>query len=431
MADIRLKSEDRGLQKQNSKGAAQSYAWVVLAVLFVGHIISFGMRSSFQAYISPWELEFSISRTVVTSISMLGFVVFALSQPFAGKLNDIFGKGVIPTIGVILVGVSLFLTSRTTQIWQVFALYGVMFSLGVACCTNSIVAAIVTNWFDKKRGLALGLSMSGLAVGQLILVPANMFIIERLGWRTAMGALGIFVAVVIGPLFIFLLRSSPEEKGLKPYGHENAGDDAPINESKAPERSKSLPVFNLFRKKAFWLLVIPYFLCGFTDVGIVGTHLYPMSQEKGFSTAGVALAISFVAVANITGTIVTGHLSDLFNRKRQLAVLYTLRAATFVLLIFLQQQWLLLVFAIAFGATEMASIAPTNSLAVQLFEGYSVGVVLGIVALSHQLGGAVGSWVPGLLYDLTGSYSTILFTAVFVLLCGAWMSLRLHVPGKQ
>jgi len=362
---------------------------------------------------------------------MLGFVVFALCQPFAGKLNDLAGKAIVPVTGIFLVGISLFLTALANHIWQVFALFGVVFSIGVAGCTNSIVAAIVTNWFHKKRGLALGLSMSGLAVGQLILVPASMFIIERFGWRISMGVMGVVVVVVVGPLFMFLLKSSPEEKGLKPYGYEQTGqDDKPIEEV-VQGAGKSLPVYSLFRKKAFWLLTIPYFICGFTDVGIIQTHLIPMTHDKGFPVSGVAVAISLIAIANIAGTIVTGHLSDLFNRKRQLALIYTIRAATYVFLIFLQQPWMLLLFALLFGAVEMASIAPTNSLAVQLFDGYSIGVVLGVVAVSHQLGGAVGSWIPGILYDLTGSYNFVMAFAIVILLAGAFMTLRLHVPGKQ
>ena len=430
-AQADLRQGEMSLQRRNRARATVSYSWVILAVLFFGHIVTFGVRASFQAFISPWEQDFSVNRTVITSISMLSLAFFAFGQPFTGKLNDLFGKGIVPTIGIFLIGVSLFLTSKANQIWQIFALYGVGFSIGVACCTYSVVASIIAKWFYKKRGLALGLAMSGMAAGQLILAPTNMFIIERLGWRTAMGAMGIIVAVVGGPLFFFFLRSAPEEKGLQPYGYEESENEPLQNDLVMPEKNKPLPIYGLFRERAFWFLCIPYFLCGFTDVGIISTHLIPITQEKGFPSSGVALAISLAAAANIAGTIITGHLSDRFNRKRQLAIIYSIRSLTYVFLIFLRQPWLLLPFVLVFGLVEMATIAPTNSLVAQLFDKYSTGVVLGVTALCHQLGGAIGSWIPGLMYDLTGSYTAVLVLAILLLLCGAGMTLRLHVPGEQ
>ena len=410
------------VQKQDSGKTTFAYAWVIVFVLFAGHIISFGMRASFGAFIAPWELDFSVGRTVVSSISFLGFVCFALGQPIAGRLNDRFGKGIVPTVCVFLMGASLFLMSHATQIWQIFILYVLGFSCGIAGSTSSVVAAIITKWFDKKKGFAIGLGMSGMAAGQLIVVPANLFIIERYGWRTAMMILGLIGFVIIGPLFLFFLRSRPEEKGMKPYGYEeppnggnNSGSIKPATENPA--------FFSLLKVKPFWFLLIPYFICGFTDVGLINTHLIPIANWKSISIAGVAIAISLAAILNITGTITTGYLSDHFNRKRQLAVIYAIRSTTLILLVFLGQPWLLMIFAMVFGAVEMASIAPTNSLAAQLFDGHSTGVVLGLVALSHQFGGALGSWVPGLIFDLTHSYTPTLVLSILLLFGSAFLVL--------
>ena len=444
---------------------------MILIVLYVGLVASYGMRASFGAYISPWEKEFSASRTMVTSISMFSFVVYAIAQPIVGKLNDHFGKNIIPSVGIFLLGVSLLLTSQARQIWQVFVLFGVLFSLGVACCCNVVTSAVISNWFIEKRGFAIGLTTSGMAVGQLILVPVNMSIIDKLGWRTTMAALSIVVMVVVSPLFIFLLRSKPEEKGMKPYGYVGPVDDSlavvphsggsPIDDSLADvtltdvtltdvtltdvTRSSvsgaadaasgdslaavgPLPVLRALRSKAFWLLTIPYFICGFTDVGLIQTHLIPMSEGRGFPSATVAAAFSVIAAFNIAGSIVTGHLADRFNRKRQLAVIYAVRAFTCVFLIFLKLPWLLIPFAVVYGSMEMASIAPTNSLTVHLFDKFSIGAVLGLVSVSHQLGGAVGSWVPGVLFDMTGSYFAVLALSVVLLLGISALSLR--IPEK-
>lgn len=419
---------------QRSHGSGKtgfSYAWVILSVIFVAQIASFGMRASFGAYISPWEIDFSVGRTAVTSISTLNFIVLAISSPFLGRLNDYLGKNIVPVISIFLLGVCLFLTSRATQIWQVYILFGVGFSLGVVGCRDSVAGGIITNWFIKKRGLAMGFLMVGSAVGQLILVPVNMFIIERFGWRTAMAALSIIIMIVVAPLFIIFLRYKPADKGLKPYGYDEYGDVETQRGAVTAEAGTTLPILGIFRLKALWAIAITYFICGFTDVGIIQTHLIPMSEGKGIPASFVAVAISLTAIVNIGATLLTGHLSDRFSRKRLLSILYATRALTYIFLIFLRQPALLLIFAVVFGMVEMATSPPTNSLAVQLFDKYSVGAVLGVVAVCHQLGGAAGSWLPGLIYDLTGSYTIILILAAVLLFAGALAALQIPEPDKK
>jgi len=223
----------------------------------------------------------------------------------------------------------------------------------------------------------------------------------------------------------------PSEKGLKPYGYTESADDSPQVSNEPQGRIKTLPVIRIFKHSAFWYLAIPYFLCGFTDVGIINTHLIPMVQEKGFPITSVAAAFSLISAANIGGTILTGHLSDITSRKRQLAVIYGFRAITYIFLITLQQPWLLLIFGVLYGAVEMASIAPTQSLTVSLFEGYSMGTILGVISVSHQLGGAIGSWIPGLIYDLTGSYNAVLIFSIFLLCGAALLVLRVPEPDRK
>jgi sugar phosphate permease len=325
-------------------------------------------------------------------------------------------------------GGSLLLTSHANQVWQVFLLYGVGFSLGVSGCCNAIASAITTNWFVKKRGLALGLVMSGLGVGQLIMIPANLFIIERLGWRDTMTTISIIIMVVVGPLFVFCLRSGPGEKGMRPYGYADDSGDEIQNDAHAVTNKDTLPVVGLFKHRAFWLVSITYFICGFTDMGLIQTHLIPIVGLKGFPVSAAALAFSLIAISNIAGTIVTGYLSDHFSRPRLLAAIYCIRAVAYIFLIAIKRPWQIPVFAVINGSVDMASIAPTNSLVVQLFDRYQAGIVLAIVAISHQMGGAAGAWVPGLLYDMTGSYFAVLTLSAVILFGGALIALR--IPDK-
>ena len=407
-----------------------NYAWMILSILFLGLLASFGVRASFGAYIRPWEQDFSVDRTVVTSISMLSFIVFALAQPLAGKLHDRLGGRIVPSVGILLVGGCLLLSSKATHIWQLYIYFGVGFSLGIAGCSNVIATAIITRWFAAKRGFALGLVVSGMAVGQLIMVPATLSLINQFNWRIAMTVISLSILVLVVPAMFFFVRSNPEDEGLQPYGEVAYPDEKDlIKHNKQTPLEQKTSIFPVIKLKAFWQLTIPYFICGFTDVGLIQTHLIPLAQGKGFPTTIVAISFSMIAIFNILGTISTGYMSDHFHRSRQLGLIYAIRAVTFVFLLTIKIPWLLIPFAIIYGSTEMASIAPTNSLTIHLFDGYSIGTILGFVSVSHQIGGALGSWIPGLLFDLTGSYGFVILLSVALLMGSA--ALVLHVPEPR
>lgn len=401
---------------------------MILAVLFLGLFASFGVRASFGAYITPWENDFSVDRTIVTSISMLSFMVYAIAQPLAGKLDDHLGGRIVPSISILLVGGCLFLSSQATHIWQISIYFGIGFSLGIAGCSNVTTAAIISRWFATKKGFALGLAVSGMAVGQLIIVPATLFLINQYNWRTAMTVISLAILVVVLPLMFIFVRSKPEDIGLQPYGQttNQVVKTFKPNQQANPELKTS--IFAVIKLKAFWQLTVPYFICGFTDVGLIQTHLIPLAQGKGFPVSIVALTFSIIAICNIIGTIGTGYMSDHFHRSRQLGLIYVIRAIIFVFLLSIKSPWLMIPFAVLYGTTEMASIAPTSSLAAQLFDRYSIGTVLGFVSVSHQIGGALGSWIPGLLFDLTGSYSFIVMLSVVLLVGSAIMVLRVPEP---
>jgi sugar phosphate permease len=422
------------LKKLSERALPFHYAWVVLGMVFLAQFASFGIRASFGAYVTPWETDFAVSRTAVTSISTLNFVLFAFAQPLMGKLNDQFGGRKIPTISVILVAASVILSSFSAHIWQLYLFFGIMFAFGVAGCSNVTGTAIISRWFKEKRGLAIGISSSGNAVGQLVIVPVTMYLIEQYSWRAAMTVIGIAILVIAFPLISIFIRNNPKELGMNAYGAEeqDQSDDCYVVERSL---EKKPAIIEVIKKKEFWYLFIPYSLCGFTDVGLINTHFIPFAQGKGFDTSIIALTFSIIAAFNILGTIVTGLLSDRLNRGLQLALIYMVRCLMFIFLLTIQNPKLLIIFAIFYGSTEMATIAPTNSLTVSIFSEYSIGAVIGLVAISHQIGGALGSWIPGLVYDLTGSYYPIFIFSIGLLVVAAVISSRLrdpdHLPAKQ
>jgi MFS family permease len=228
------------------------------------------------------------------------------------------------------------------------------------------------------------------------------------------------VLVVFAPLVAFLIRSKPADIGLRPYGEES---DVILEEKPAHSASDaktgSHSVWAVLRQRIFWQLSIPYFICGFSDVGLINTHYIPFTQGNGFSTGIIAFTFSLIAITNIIGTIGTGYLADRWNRSRLLALIYMVRALTFVFLLIADKPWLLMIFALIYGISEMASIAPTSSICADLFGKYSFGVVLGVISISHMLGGSIGSMIPGIIYDSVHSYVPVFIISAILLALGS------------
>ncbi len=406
------------------------YGWVVAGFSFLSLFALFGIRISFGGYITPWEAEFGSSRTAVTTISLFSFITIAMAQPFTGRLTDRFGARAVLTASMFLTGISLLACAMANQIWQLAILYGFFVSWGVTGGSNVTATAVITHWFTANRGLAIGLAMSGMAFGQFAIVPLSLYLIANYGWRLTIGSIGLVLLVVFMPLMYLFVRSRPEDIGLKPAGEMAAPEvkAAPVPAPARVER-RNESIWSIFRQRAFLQLTIPYFFCGFTDAGLIDTHFIPFAEGKGFSLGFVAFAFSVIGVANILGTIGTGYLADRWHRGRLLTSIYAIRGATFLLIMAADSPPLLILFALTFGITEMAAIAPTSSLCAHLFSRYPIGAIIGFVSLTHQLGGALGSLVPSLFYDLTGSYTAVFLISI-VLMAGAALIVS-RVPDTQ
>lgn len=378
---------------------------------------------------SPWEQDFFASRGTVSAISLVSFIVFALSQPVIGKCIDKFGVKRIFVYSIMLLGISTILTFFANSIWQLFLLYGIISSLGFGGASGVTASLAVTKWFHKKQGLALGLVEAGFGAGQMVIVSSSLYLIEVLGWKWTVMVLGGFLLLVVYPLLALFLKSTPEEIGLKPLGFVESQEVQQGGTGANSSFSKT----RFLRERAFWFLVIPYFICGITTTGLMDTHLIPFAQSCGFSVAVTGAAVSLLAAFNTGGTVVAGILADKWDNRKMVASIYFFRGLTILfLLMFLMSSsgigllvdhpWLLFGFAVAFGIVDFSVVAPTIKLLAGYYGGPSLGVVTGFLYMSHQLGSALGSYLPGVFFDRTSSYVSSFMMAVALLAVAAVMS---------
>ena len=299
------------------------------------------------------------------------------------------------------------------------ALYGVLATLGFSATSPVVASVAVTRWFRAKRGLAFGLIETGAATGQLVLVPGSLLLINWLGWRQTSLLLGSGLCLVVLPLLALFLSSSPDAKGMTALGNDTETPDENVQVQSSVGQTGAA-----WRTRDFWFLLLPFFICGATTTGLMDTHLIPYAHDHGFTPATTGLAVSVLAAFNIFGTLVSGVFADRWDNTRMLGFLYLGRAASLVVLVFARDPLTLVVFAALFGLVDFATLAPTQLLATKRFRG-GIGAVFGYLFMSHQLGSAVGSFVPGLLYDLTGGYLVSLSGAMTLLLIASVLSFAL------
>jgi len=413
------------LTDNHSKGKPIFYGWIVIAISFISLFAIFGVRSAFGAFVGSWEAEFAAGRSQIALISMLGYVTFALFQPLMGKMNDHLGARTVLTLGILLTGAGLMLSSLASELWHLVLFYSLIASIGMSASSNVTATAVVTRWFEQKQGTVLGIVLAGMSVGQLILGPASIFLIENYDWRFALNAFGVGI-LLLAPLSIIFMRSRPEDIGLQPFGTGKSNPGSGPSAASAPAVPAPAKAVSFLRSRTFWYLTLAQFACGFTDAGLISTHFIPYAEGRNFSVALIAAAFGTIAAFNILGTVGTGYLSDRLDRGKILATIYWSRAIVFILLLTLfDNPTGLVLFAIIYGLAERAAAAPTSSLCAHHFKDMSIGLILGYVSISHNIGSTAGSYIPGLLFDLTGSYVSSFIISIVMLFASGLIVLKI------
>jgi MFS family permease len=193
------------------------YGWLLVAIAFITMAVGVNVRTAFSLLLPPILDEFGWDRGVVAGAFSFGFLVSAVISPFVGRLMDSRGPMIVVELGVFTMGAGLILASIVREPWQLYLTLGAFVGGGVNCLAYSGQSLYLTNWFVRRRGLALSIAFSGVGAGSITILPWFAWMIGSAGWRAACVALGIFLLIVLAPVNL-LLRRRPEDMGLRPDG---------------------------------------------------------------------------------------------------------------------------------------------------------------------------------------------------------------------
>ncbi len=352
---------------------------------------------SFGIFLKPITTQFGWERgafSIAISITMLLGGSLGI---LAGRLSDRHGPRLLVTISGFLTGIGFLLMSQISALWQVYLIFGCLIAVGGAGCVIPITSTI-PRWFATKRGIALGLTWTGIAIGGIVGPILAQSLISGQGWRFAYIALGLINLTLI-PLLAQALRRDPQQIGARPYGESEVRQ----NEIPGGIMKGSLSLRQAVRIRHYWFLgsLLP---CIFFINQVILTHLVPHAIDIKIAPAIAATIISILGAANLIGRNLAGFVSDRIGARLYLSVCLFVVTLAFIWLFFAKDLWMLYLFVVIYGVAQ-GGIPISHTLVIgDLFGLQYLGAIMASTMVMGSIGGALGAPLAGGIFDVNGSY---------------------------
>jgi MFS family permease len=400
------------------------YSWIILMITFFSIIVAGIVRSSSGVFIVPFENEFGWDRSVISLAFAISLFLYGISGPFMAALIEAFGLKKMMVAAMVTLLTGIVLTFFMQQSWHLILIWGIIIGLGSGLFLTVLSPYVANRWFEKRRGLAVGILTASTATGQLILLPVLAIVIENYSWRWAIGLI-LLLSIIMLVIILLFMKNSPREVGIFPYGLEEEPKETTVVQKKNPIVIAFQSLFEAVKVKEFWLLAGSFFICGLSTSGLIGTHFVSYCISYGIPVVTAASLLSFMGIFDLIGTTISGWLSDRLDNRWLLFWYYGLRGASLVLLTYALKEGsiiLLVIFSVFYGLDWIATVPPTISISRQVFGIEKSGIIYGWIFASHQAGAAVAAYGGGLIYKIFNSYTWAFFLAgIFCLLASLFV----------
>jgi sugar phosphate permease len=406
------------------------YAWVVMAIGFLTMLISSAALGLPGAFLRPLSAEFGWTMGQISAALAIRFALYGLLGPFAAICIERYGLRRIVCLALVLIALGLSLATRMQALWQLFVLWGLVLGIGSGLTALVMGATVANRWFERRRGLVLGILTASSATGQLVFLPLAAALIQRHGWRVAVTPI-VLGCVTISALAFCLLRDRPRDVGLAPFGADPRTPQPPAAAWRPDFAEPLRALAQVSRNSTFWVLAGTFFVCGLSTNGLIQTHFISLCGDYGLAAVPAASVLAMIGAFDFVGTIGSGWLSDRFDNRKLLFWYYSSRGLSLL--------WLphsdfslygLSLFAMFYGLDWVATVPPTVKLASAAFDVKRGAMIFGWIFASHQLGGAAAAYGAGLTRTLLLTYSPALYAAGVACLLAAVAIFLVRRPGS-
>lgn len=397
------------------------YGWVIVISLVVIGAMLYGVRQSYGVFFKSIESEFDISRTLTSGVFSAFSIFYCVFTILAGWALDRYGPKFVTFAMGFFTGSSLLLTSQTNSPWQLFISYSLLLAVGMSAVYN-VVMTTTSRWFDKKRGIALGIASSGAGLGPVAIAPFATYLIFNFDWRTAYIVVGSLAGLVAISLSM-LLKKEPGEIGALPDGVKPEPGETMVQDKREEPQPVSFSLRQAFGTTSFWFFTAYLFVHGIC-LNLVFTHLVPHATDVGISAARAAVILSLMGGFSISGRLLTGWTSDKIGRKVSVIISALLHTGALIGLVCSQELWMFYLFAVFFGFSWGGLVTSTFALIGDVFGLRSLGIITGVMNNGYGLGSAIGPLMGGFIFDISKDYSmAFLATAIAMLIATLLLAL--------
>lgn len=391
--------------------ATDAFPWLVIICGCLIAALTFGPRSAMGFFQLPMLADKGWDRTTFGLAMAYQNLAWGIGTPIFGALADRYGTARILSLSGILYATGLVMMAYSDTPGMFYLSGGVLVGLGVASGSFGIVlAAFARAVSPEKRSLAFGIGTAAGSFGMFVFAPLGQGLISSFGWFNALIYMGAMMLVI--PFLAIALRGS---------ARDGKGGMAEVEQSVGEALREALG------HNSYLLLVSGFFVCGF-QVAFITAHFPAYISDIGIEPRYAVISLALIGFFNIIGSLAAGFIGQKHSKPKFLAFIYLGRAVLIAAFLLIPQTpATVIIFAILMGLLWLSTVPPTNGLVAIMFGTRHLGLLGGIVFLSHQIGSFLGVWLGGYLYDLYGSYDTVWWLGVAL---GVFAAI-VHWPIKE
>ena len=413
------------------------HGWLIVATGIVAYALGYGARYSFSVIFPSLVSEYGWPRDTTAGMLSVHMLVYGLVAPVSGYLVDKIGPRITMVSGTAFLALGLAISARGNELWHIYLTFGVLSGAGLCLLGSVPFTTVIKNWFERKTGLALSLLFFGVG-GGFVCYPAVAALINRVSWRGTFLIEAMIVPAVLVPLIILIVRYHPRDMGLSPDDASEssivplAGGHGTPEVSNQGEAAVDWTLGKAARTLRFWLLCLSTFcVWGIAQTLMVAHHVV-FAMDMGYSSTYASSVLSLFGVMFACGCL-AGMVSDSIGREPTMTIGTLIGISGIFVLTFItgpSRPWTLYYYAITLGFGQGMTVPAIAASIMDIFRGPRVGAIIGSVWFSFSVGGAIGPWLGGWIFEANGSY-LFAFILAMVLSAAGCLAIWGAAPRKR
>ena len=373
-------------------------------------MVGFGPRATLGFFLTPMSTANGWGREVFALSVAIQTLLYGAAQPFSGAIADRFGTVRVIIAGTLLYAAGIFMMAHASTPETLFLSSGVLIGFGLSGCSfNLVISSFGKLLPESWRSLAFGAGTASGSFGQFLFSPLAVGLIDTVGWRTTLEVFAGLLLLIV-PLAFAIATPRSDAAPASPRGLRQPDSETAPSVEQIQTYKQALA--EALGHRSYILLVLGFFTCGF-QLGFVTLHLPSYLIDRGLSAQVGGWTLGVIGLFNIVGAMLSGWLGGRMPKRYILAVIYFARALAVVFLVTMPASpAVALIYGAVTGLLWLSSVPPTAGLVAVMFGTRWMAMLFGIAFFSHQVGGFLGVYLGGLLYEQTGSYDIVWWLGV-------------------